>query len=50
MTRLTVWGAAYITAVSLMPQAMVQFFNALEPGGTLLLITVEIMDFGQVRP
>ncbi|QGG80842.1 preprotein translocase subunit SecY [Litorivicinus lipolyticus] len=52
MTRLTVWGAAYITAVSLMPQAMVQFFNVpFYFGGTsLLIVVVVIMDFmGQVQ-
>lgn len=47
LTRLTVFGAAYITAVSLLPQFMVVWFNVpFYFGGTSLLIAVVVvMDF-----
>jgi len=47
LTRLTVFGAAYITAVSLLPQFMVVWFNVpFYFGGTsLLIVVVVVMDF-----
>ncbi|KZY67042.1 hypothetical protein A3738_28650 [Oleiphilus sp. HI0066] len=47
LTRLTIFGAAYITAVSLLPQFMVVWFNVpFYFGGTSLLIAVVVvMDF-----
>lgn len=47
MTRLTVIGAIYITAVSLMPEFLVLFMNVpFYFGGTsLLIIVVVVMDF-----
>lgn len=47
LTRLTVFGAAYIAAVSLLPQFMVVWFNVpFYFGGTSLLIAVVVvMDF-----
>ncbi|MGB0954759.1 MAG: preprotein translocase subunit SecY [Panacagrimonas sp.] len=47
LTRLTVAGAAYITAICLMPEIMIAYFNVpFYFGGTSLLITVVvIMDF-----
>ena len=46
-TKLTVWGAAYITAVCLLPEFMiVQWSVPFYFGGTsLLIIVVVIMDF-----
>jgi preprotein translocase subunit SecY len=47
MSRLTFWGAAYIAAVSLLPQSLVVGFNApFYFGGTsLLIVVVVVMDF-----
>jgi preprotein translocase subunit SecY len=47
LTRLTLFGALYITAVSLLPQAMVVFWNVpFYFGGTsLLIVVVVVMDF-----
>lgn len=47
LTRLTVFGAAYITAVSLLPQFMVVWSNVpFYFGGTsLLIVVVVVMDF-----
>ena len=47
LTRLTVFGAAYITAVALLPQFMVVWFNVpFYFGGTsLLIVVVVVMDF-----
>jgi len=47
MTRLTVFGAIYITAVSLLPEFLVYFMNVpFYFGGTsLLIIVVVVMDF-----
>lgn len=47
LTRLTMFGAAYITAVSLLPQFMVVWFNVpFYFGGTsLLIVVVVVMDF-----
>jgi preprotein translocase subunit SecY len=47
LTRLTMFGAAYITAVSLLPQFMVIWFNVpFYFGGTsLLIVVVVVMDF-----
>ena len=47
MSRLTFWGAAYIAAVSLLPQSLVVSFNApFYFGGTsLLIVVVVVMDF-----
>lgn len=47
LTRLTLFGAAYITAVSLLPQFMVIWFNVpFYFGGTsLLIVVVVVMDF-----
>ncbi len=43
LTRLTVIGAAYITAVCLVPEIMISFFNAkFYMGGTSLLIVVSV--------
>ncbi len=43
LTRLTVIGAAYITAVCLIPEIMISFFNAkFYMGGTSLLIVVSV--------
>ncbi len=47
VTRLTMFGALYITVVCLIPQLMVNFFNvSYQLGGTSLLIVVVVsMDF-----
>jgi preprotein translocase subunit SecY len=47
LTRLTMFGAAYIAAVSLLPQFMVVWFNVpFYFGGTsLLIVVVVVMDF-----
>ena len=47
MTRLTVFGAIYITSVSLLPEFLVYFMNVpFYFGGTsLLIIVVVVMDF-----
>lgn len=47
LTRLTMFGAAYITAVALLPQFMVVWFNVpFYFGGTsLLIVVVVVMDF-----
>ena len=47
LTRLTVWGALYITAVCLLPQFLIREFNLqFYFGGTsLLIIVVVTMDF-----
>jgi len=47
LTRLTMFGAAYMTAVCLMPQAMVVMWNVpFYLGGTsLLIVVVVVMDF-----
>jgi preprotein translocase subunit SecY len=47
MTRLTLWGAAYITAVCLLPEFMIlQWSVPFYFGGTsLLIIVVVTMDF-----
>jgi len=47
LTRLTLFGALYITAVSLLPQALVVFWNVpFYFGGTsLLIVVVVVMDF-----
>jgi preprotein translocase subunit SecY len=47
LTRLTIFGAAYIAAVSLLPQFMVVWFNVpFYFGGTsLLIVVVVVMDF-----
>ena len=47
LTRLTVFGAAYIAAVCLMPQALVVMWNVpFYLGGTsLLIVVVVVMDF-----
>jgi preprotein translocase subunit SecY len=47
LSRLTLFGAMYITAVSLMPQAMVVAWNVpFYFGGTsLLIVVVVVMDF-----
>ena len=47
ITRLTVFGALYVTLVCLMPEFMVVFFNiTFQLGGTALLIVVVVaMDF-----
>ena len=47
MTRLTVFGALYVTAVCLLPELMIVFFNiSFQLGGTALLIVVVVaMDF-----
>ena len=47
LTRLTMFGAAYITAVSLLPQFMVVWFDVpFYFGGTsLLIVVVVVMDF-----
>lgn len=47
MTRLTVWGAAYITAVCLLPEFLILYWNVpFYFGGTsLLIIVVVVMDF-----
>lgn len=47
LTRLTLFGAAYITAVSLLPQFMVVWFNVpFHFGGTsMLIVVVVVMDF-----
>ena len=47
LTRLTFWGAIYITAVCLMPEFMILRFNVpFYFGGTsLLIIVVVTMDF-----
>ena len=43
LTRLTVIGAAYITAVCLLPEALIGFYNApFYLGGTSLLIVVSV--------
>ena len=47
MTRLTLWGAAYITAVCLLPEFLIVYWNVpFYFGGTsLLIIVVVVMDF-----
>jgi len=47
LTRLTFWGAAYITAVCLLPEFLVMWWNVpFYFGGTsLLIIVVVVMDF-----
>ncbi|MFP6795909.1 MAG: preprotein translocase subunit SecY [Pseudomonadales bacterium] len=47
MTRLTVFGALYVTAVCLLPELMIVFFDvSFQLGGTALLIVVVVaMDF-----
>ncbi len=47
MTRLTMWGAAYITAVCLLPEFLIVYWNVpFYFGGTsLLIIVVVVMDF-----
>ena len=47
ITRLTLFGAIYVTAVCLLPELMVVFFNVtMQLGGTALLIVVVVsMDF-----
>ena len=47
MTRLTLWGAAYVTAVALLPEFMIIQWNVpFYFGGTsLLIIVVVTMDF-----
>ena len=47
MTRLTIFGALYVTAVCLLPELMIVFFDvSFQLGGTALLIVVVVaMDF-----
>lgn len=47
MTRLTIWGAAYITVVCLLPEFLIVYWNVpFYFGGTsLLIIVVVVMDF-----
>ncbi len=47
MTRLTLWGAVYITAVCLLPEFLILYWNVpFYFGGTsLLIIVVVVMDF-----
>ncbi|MCZ6619449.1 MAG: preprotein translocase subunit SecY, partial [Gammaproteobacteria bacterium] len=47
ITRLTVFGAGYVTLVCLLPEFMIVFFNVtFQLGGTALLIVVVVaMDF-----
>jgi preprotein translocase subunit SecY len=47
LTRLTIWGAIYVTAVCLMPEFLIATWNVpFSFGGTSLLITVVVvMDF-----
>jgi preprotein translocase subunit SecY len=47
LTRLTLWGAIYVAAVCLLPEAMVVYWNVpFYFGGTsLLIIVVVVMDF-----
>ncbi|MCZ6888661.1 MAG: preprotein translocase subunit SecY [Gammaproteobacteria bacterium] len=47
ITRLTIFGAAYVTLVCLLPEFMIVFFNVtFQLGGTALLIVVVVaMDF-----
>ena len=47
LTRLTLWGAAYITAVCLLPEFLILYWNVpFYFGGTsLLIIVVVTMDF-----
>ncbi len=47
LTRITLWGGLYITAVCLLPEFMIMYFNApFYFGGTsLLIIVVVTMDF-----
>ena len=47
MSRLTLWGAAYITAVCLLPEFLIVYWNVpFYFGGTsLLIIVVVVMDF-----
>ena len=47
LTRLTLWGALYITAICLLPEFMIMYFNVpFYFGGTsLLIIVVVAMDF-----
>ena len=47
ITRLTVFGAAYVTLVCLLPEFMVVFFDtSFQLGGTAVLIVVVVaMDF-----
>jgi preprotein translocase subunit SecY len=48
LTRLTVWGGVYVTAVCLLPELMISWGHApFQFGGTsLLIIVVVVMDFG----
>ncbi|MEJ2514206.1 MAG: preprotein translocase subunit SecY [Gammaproteobacteria bacterium] len=47
LTRLTLWGALYVTAICLLPEFMIMYFNVpFYFGGTsLLIIVVVAMDF-----
>jgi preprotein translocase subunit SecY len=47
ITRLTVWGASYVTLVCLLPEMMITFFGtSFQLGGTAVLIVVVVaMDF-----
>lgn len=47
LTRLTIWGAAYVATVCLLPEFLVAYFNVpFYFGGTsLLIIVVVVMDF-----
>ena len=52
LARLTLWGAAYISAVCILPQVLISYFNVpFYFGGTSILIVVGVaMDFmGQVE-
>jgi preprotein translocase subunit SecY len=42
LTRLTVIGAAYITIVCIVPEAMMSFYNLPYLGGTSILIVVTV--------
>ena len=47
LTRLTLWGAIYVTAVCLLPELLISWGNVpFYFGGTsLLIIVVVVMDF-----
>jgi preprotein translocase subunit SecY len=47
LTRLTLWGAIYVTAICLLPEFMILFWNVpFYFGGTsLLIMVVVVMDF-----
>jgi preprotein translocase subunit SecY len=47
LTRLTFWGALYVTAVCLLPEFMIMYWNVpFYFGGTsLMIIVVVVMDF-----